>query len=564
MRAAACFVLLCAGSVLGSCADHGSLVVVTVSATNPVSDIASLEATVTAIGSSRVFEIPLSEKSIPPEHTFAVDFGPSVTGLVSVHVEGFTTAHASVGVGDGSTSITVGKRVDLPIALATPPTGDMAIIGDLSAEDMASMCSDNIKDNGETDIDCGGPCPAKCAVDKRCNTLADCETASCVSGFCQLVSGPPFWLSVAPMPTGRDLLSAGVGDDGRVYAMGGLAAGMITTANEGYDPSSNTWSTAPAGVPAAVGFGAGYTTANDGQTYVMGGDTGSTQTNASAAYLASANKWTTIANLPTARFYTAGCLGTDGRVYVVGGRVGFMDTPAAEAYDVGLKTWSTLTPMPNARSSLAAATGQDGRIYAIAGVDNANGFTSPRVDAYDPGTNQWTQVASVSDARSGLAAVAAPDGRIYAIGGLDIGASGVVEAYTPATNTWVPAASLGTPRQQLAAVTGPDGRIYAIGGGNSLTTVEVYGPVPSVSPSSGKAGSLASISGTNFAANANVNVLFSSSTGTVLGTGTTNATGAIASPITVTIPTVAPAAYSIVVMDDRSQYPVAVKFTVAP
>lgn len=40
-------------------------------------------------------------------------------------------------------------------------------------------CVDGVQDGSETDVDCGGLCEARCAVDQKCLTNADCESGSC-------------------------------------------------------------------------------------------------------------------------------------------------------------------------------------------------------------------------------------------------------------------------------------------------------------------------------------------------------------------------------------------------
>jgi hypothetical protein len=45
--------------------------------------------------------------------------------------------------------------------------------------ELTPSCTDNIKNGTETDVDCGGSCPSKCAAGKGCATAADC-----VSGVC--------------------------------------------------------------------------------------------------------------------------------------------------------------------------------------------------------------------------------------------------------------------------------------------------------------------------------------------------------------------------------------------
>ena len=41
-----------------------------------------------------------------------------------------------------------------------------------------ATCTDGEKDGAETDVDCGGPCPA-CAVGRGCSTGSDCTSHVC-------------------------------------------------------------------------------------------------------------------------------------------------------------------------------------------------------------------------------------------------------------------------------------------------------------------------------------------------------------------------------------------------
>lgn len=45
-------------------------------------------------------------------------------------------------------------------------------------------CSDAIRNQGEVDADCGGPCPA-CLDGRHCEDHADCASATCLAGTCQ-------------------------------------------------------------------------------------------------------------------------------------------------------------------------------------------------------------------------------------------------------------------------------------------------------------------------------------------------------------------------------------------
>ncbi|MDI1450420.1 sialidase family protein [Polyangium sp. 6x1] len=48
----------------------------------------------------------------------------------------------------------------------------------------AATCTDGVKNGSEGDADCGGNCPAKCALTKTCNAHADCASGACSSGVC--------------------------------------------------------------------------------------------------------------------------------------------------------------------------------------------------------------------------------------------------------------------------------------------------------------------------------------------------------------------------------------------
>ncbi|APR78041.1 Hypothetical protein A7982_03388 [Minicystis rosea] len=51
-----------------------------------------------------------------------------------------------------------------------------------------SSCEDGVKNQGESDIDCGGPC-ARCAIGSACNVDSDCASKVCFSGTCKQQPG---------------------------------------------------------------------------------------------------------------------------------------------------------------------------------------------------------------------------------------------------------------------------------------------------------------------------------------------------------------------------------------
>jgi hypothetical protein len=47
-------------------------------------------------------------------------------------------------------------------------------------------CSDGMQNQGETDIDCGGPnCPGACGIGQSCTINGDCHSNICMAGQCQ-------------------------------------------------------------------------------------------------------------------------------------------------------------------------------------------------------------------------------------------------------------------------------------------------------------------------------------------------------------------------------------------
>jgi hypothetical protein len=70
------------------------------------------------------------------------------------------------------------------------------------------------------------------------------------------------------------------------------------------------------------------------------------------------------------------------------------------------------------------------------------------------------------------------------------------------------------------------------------------------------------VSGSNFAPNANVSVYFSTVAGTPVATGTTNGSGALTAPITFKVPSLAGGTQPLIMVDDRSQYPITISFQV--
>ena len=278
------------------------------------------------------------------------------------------------------------------------------------------------------------------------------------------------WSPKAPMPTGRNGL-AGAAVDGMLYAIGGYsAATQYETANEVYDPATNSWSIR---TPMPTGRCSLAAAVVNGLVYAFGGISGPGDASyevANEAYDPVGDSWSTKAPMPTGRRHLAAAE-VGGVAYVFGGEAesGSYQT-TNEAYDPTGNSWSTKAPMPTGRHLLAAAV-VDGVVYVIGGYSAGEQYETAN-ESYDPASDSWTVKAPMPTGRHSLT-VTAISGMLYAIGGESSGIlyQTVNEAYNPGRNSWSTKTPMPTGRRlHVAAVL--DKAIYAIGGRSSGSSYE--------------------------------------------------------------------------------------------
>ncbi len=193
------------------------------------------------------------------------------------------------------------------------------------------------------------------------------------------------WLTLAPMPTARNSISAvvdKVADKEIIYVIGGYSSGSRLTTVESYNPGTNTWTEeAPLLVgksSAAVGLLGATIIAADGLT--NSGFTGDSE-----GYSATKNKWTTLTADPTPR--VAACAwAIAGQLYVAGGGNGG-PLSVLEAYSSKTKSWATMAPMPQAVLGAGPAD-VGGKLYCFGGTNNGSlgqGTVYSYVQIYQPG-----------------------------------------------------------------------------------------------------------------------------------------------------------------------------------
>jgi len=181
------------------------------------------------------------------------------------------------------------------------------------------------------------------------------------------------WATAAPMPTARSGAAAVTGYDGKIYVIGGSQVDeggeVFLGAVEVYDPDTNTWgSVAPlpaarSHLSAALGM--------DGRIYAIGGrDPTPIFLRDVTIYDPSAGTWSTAAPLLRGRYNLGSAVAIDGRIYVMGGfSEGYQYTNAVEVYDPKIGLWAIAPAMRMPREGLGAARGADDRIYAIGGLN---------------------------------------------------------------------------------------------------------------------------------------------------------------------------------------------------
>ena len=294
---------------------------------------------------------------------------------------------------------------------------------------------------------------------------------STLATFLDERSLPAFVDTGARLPTARSGLASALGNDGRIYALGGLLAnGSVTNLVEALDPATLLWTTAPS-MPTARS-----------QLAAVSGTDGLITPSAGAAGLPSpailpvlesfdarAGAWSELLPMTVSR---AGLAAASNRVDQALVALGGGPTPtSSEVYTLASQSaWTSPTALPTGRAFLAAAFGSDANIYALGGdVAGGNGVPTDKVELFNPASGTWAPAPSMLTARELLAAVAAPDGRIYAIGGTSCPIStcsdtGAVEAYNPSLGLWSPVGSLQVPRSGLSAVVAPSGNLIVLGG----------------------------------------------------------------------------------------------------
>jgi N-acetylneuraminic acid mutarotase len=292
-------------------------------------------------------------------------------------------------------------------------------------------------------------------------------TASCIMAakpaFSSTDTAENTWVTKAPMHVARSNLGVAV-VDGKIYAIGGLAGnGVVTGANEVYDPETDTWSSRKS-MPTPRAYFA--TAVYQSKVYCIGGTGG-----ANEVYDPATDTWENKTAMPTPRFALQANV-VNGKIYLIGGvpsssAGGFSSVTLNEVYDPLTNSWTTKTPMPHGTSSGASVT-VDGKIYVIGGLGPEHPGESLN-QIYDPETDTWSLGATP------------PSGISYGVAGATLGVNAPkriysvydgTQVYDPENDSWTFGADLPTDREGFGVAVVGDA-LYVIGG-FKLSYAELY------------------------------------------------------------------------------------------
>ncbi len=233
------------------------------------------------------------------------------------------------------------------------------------------------------------------------------------------------WSAKTSMPTARSEAGATLGADGKIYVVGGNSRAStfpLFDKVEVYDPSTDSWST-KASMPNPR-TQLSVVTGNDGKIYAIGGVSptgiygdGAIVEDIVEVYDPNTNSWSTNTSMPSKRFGMGAVKDNNGYIYLIGGIVDNSGTWSrsniVERYDTTNDTWTQKTNLPNSLSSLSAVyTG--GYIYTFGGNNGSQQYNDTY--RYDISGDSWLQLTdlpyTVSEHNSVISG-----GKIYNIGG---------------------------------------------------------------------------------------------------------------------------------------------------
>ena len=194
-------------------------------------------------------------------------------------------------------------------------------------------------------------------------------------------------------------------------------------------------------MPMPLGTGGATAQVLNGNIYVVGGlDNNGNSLNTVQVYNPTTNTWSTAPSMVTRRDNSGSAVlddpttvGIDLKLYVFGGRTRNADSlvvnptlSSMEIYDPSTHQWSSGTSMPTGRRAMSVGT-LNNKIQVIGGEATIGGLTFIHHEEYNPLTQSWRSLPSIPTGVHG-AAFGTIDKVIYIAGGGPIAGSSTTDA----------------------------------------------------------------------------------------------------------------------------------------
>jgi N-acetylneuraminic acid mutarotase len=285
------------------------------------------------------------------------------------------------------------------------------------------------------------------------------------------------------MPTARRAFGVAA-VNGKIFAIGGNDGKyqVYLDTNEMYDPISNTWIKRTSMPTPRINFGIAV---YENKIYVLGGAIGVDPSGNGNALITTANEaydpitdtWETKASMPTQRHGLTASV-VNGKIYTISGIEHVDDSYRGlnygsfknEVYDPETNTWTTKPPIPNSVYNAVSAT-VGNKIYVLGGSKGplAPTGTSNLNQVYDTKQETWTSASPVPvgiAAAAGVVFRAFMSEKICLLGGSTTSSNepcNLNQIYHPSKDVWVAGAQMPTPHARFGVANVND-ELYAIGG----------------------------------------------------------------------------------------------------